>query len=306
MNRKHFLPVMLLTPCLCAAVSAFAQTVVVYKHVDESGRVTYSNQPMKGASVVELSPLTVLPKSQAAQTNASAPTKLSVANTTPSWPTSPAASAPTEAMNASPIDAKPQPTAQNDQALEPRAAADTKQEQRVAASSAADVSRQISPPAVAVVTTKPPQREVLNARSPMNSGMTVAMLAQQRREDVRRRILEGEIEAESQLKAEAEADLQRVQAKSAAMRSLSAAITADERALAGKGPLSDDLLATKSVVMRHFERVRELQDQVAMHEENLAELKSQLRTPPPQRTALKSVQLKPTATAARLDTSKLR
>ena len=33
----------------------------IYKHVDENGRVTYSNKPMKGASVVELEPLTTIP-----------------------------------------------------------------------------------------------------------------------------------------------------------------------------------------------------------------------------------------------------
>jgi Domain of unknown function (DUF4124) len=43
-----------------AATSAFAQTTI-YKHTDESGRVTYSNKPMKGAVVMELEPLTLIP-----------------------------------------------------------------------------------------------------------------------------------------------------------------------------------------------------------------------------------------------------
>jgi hypothetical protein len=43
-----------------AATSAFAQTTI-YKHTDESGRVTYSNKPMKGAVVMELEPLTLMP-----------------------------------------------------------------------------------------------------------------------------------------------------------------------------------------------------------------------------------------------------
>lgn len=42
------------------ATSAFAQTTI-YKHTDESGRVTYSNKPMKGAVVMELEPLTLVP-----------------------------------------------------------------------------------------------------------------------------------------------------------------------------------------------------------------------------------------------------
>src|SRR5260221_5965886 len=39
------------------AGSAWAQTTI-YKLVDESGRTTYSNKPMKGATIVELDPLT--------------------------------------------------------------------------------------------------------------------------------------------------------------------------------------------------------------------------------------------------------
>ena len=39
---------------------ALAQTTI-YKFVDDSGRVTYSNKPMKGATVVELEPLTTIP-----------------------------------------------------------------------------------------------------------------------------------------------------------------------------------------------------------------------------------------------------
>ena len=44
---------------LALAAGAQAQSTI-YKLVDESGRVTYSNKPMKGAVVVELEPLTVI------------------------------------------------------------------------------------------------------------------------------------------------------------------------------------------------------------------------------------------------------
>ncbi|HUL95467.1 MAG TPA: DUF4124 domain-containing protein [Usitatibacter sp.] len=43
-----------------AAMNAAAQTTI-YKLVDESGRVTYSNKPMKGATVMDLEPLTLVP-----------------------------------------------------------------------------------------------------------------------------------------------------------------------------------------------------------------------------------------------------
>ena len=42
------------------ASPAWAQTTI-YKHVDDSGRVTYSNKPMKGAVILDLEPLTTSP-----------------------------------------------------------------------------------------------------------------------------------------------------------------------------------------------------------------------------------------------------
>lgn len=45
-----------------AMPAAFAQSTI-YKHVDDSGRVTYSNKPMKGATLMELEPLTTIPGS---------------------------------------------------------------------------------------------------------------------------------------------------------------------------------------------------------------------------------------------------
>jgi len=44
---------------VAATTTAFAQSTI-YKLVDESGRVTYSNKPMKGATVMELEPITII------------------------------------------------------------------------------------------------------------------------------------------------------------------------------------------------------------------------------------------------------
>ena len=41
------------------STAAWAQSTI-YKHVDESGRVTYTNKPMKGATVLELDPITII------------------------------------------------------------------------------------------------------------------------------------------------------------------------------------------------------------------------------------------------------
>src|SRR5262245_51608342 len=45
---------------IVASTSALAQSTI-YKHVDESGRITYTNRPMKGAVQLELEPLTTIP-----------------------------------------------------------------------------------------------------------------------------------------------------------------------------------------------------------------------------------------------------
>jgi Domain of unknown function (DUF4124) len=51
---------------LTATTSVLAQSTI-YKYVDESsGRVTYSNKPMKGATVMELDPITIVPAAPAA------------------------------------------------------------------------------------------------------------------------------------------------------------------------------------------------------------------------------------------------
>ena len=45
---------------MLSSPAALAQTTI-YKHVDEQGRTTYSNKPMKGATVLDLEPLTTIP-----------------------------------------------------------------------------------------------------------------------------------------------------------------------------------------------------------------------------------------------------
>ena len=49
---------------IAASTSAYAQSTI-YKHVDESGRITYTNRPMKGAVAMELEPLTTIPSTPA-------------------------------------------------------------------------------------------------------------------------------------------------------------------------------------------------------------------------------------------------
>lgn len=58
---------------LVAVVPAASAQSTIYKHVDESGRVTYSNKPMKGATVLELEPLTTIPGTPAGSLQPKAP-----------------------------------------------------------------------------------------------------------------------------------------------------------------------------------------------------------------------------------------
>ena len=60
---------------VAAAMSGagWAQSTI-YKHVDESGRVTYTNKPMKGATVLELDPITTIPGAPSGSAASSAPT----------------------------------------------------------------------------------------------------------------------------------------------------------------------------------------------------------------------------------------
>ena len=55
---------LLLMPAIAFAqpgANAPRNETVIYKYVDESGRVTYANSPIKGGARIELEPLTVIP-----------------------------------------------------------------------------------------------------------------------------------------------------------------------------------------------------------------------------------------------------
>src|SRR5688572_21604873 len=51
------------TLAIAASGSALAQSTsnTIYKHVDESGRITYTNRPMKGAVAMDLDPISTVP-----------------------------------------------------------------------------------------------------------------------------------------------------------------------------------------------------------------------------------------------------
>lgn len=54
----------------CGFLLALPAQAEIYKHVDENGRVTYTNQPMKGAKKVDLPELSTIPGQKSQQANA--------------------------------------------------------------------------------------------------------------------------------------------------------------------------------------------------------------------------------------------
>jgi hypothetical protein len=72
--------VLMASLAIAFSATASAQTTI-YKHVDDGGRVTYSNKPIKGATVVDLEPLTTLPTPPAVIATAKAANNFTISGT---------------------------------------------------------------------------------------------------------------------------------------------------------------------------------------------------------------------------------
>ena len=59
--KSVWIAAMAVTACGSAFAQTNAPSTTIYKHVDESGRITYTNRPMKGAVPMELDPISVVP-----------------------------------------------------------------------------------------------------------------------------------------------------------------------------------------------------------------------------------------------------
>lgn len=134
----------------------------------------------------------------------------------------------------------------------------------------------VAAPKVAIVTSKPYLAPNKRESVATNPSVDAFAMAEQRREDVRRRIIEGEIEAEQQLLVDAKQALNAERAKSDEIRALRASIVKQTPANAK----SSEMLAAKTAVTAHFERVRSLEDHVMMHQRNIADLEGQLKSGP--------------------------
>ncbi|MCY7389273.1 MAG: DUF4124 domain-containing protein [Burkholderiales bacterium] len=208
-------------------VMASAQnSQTIYKFVDESGRVTYANTPIKGGAKVNLEPLTVLQSSSGAS-------------------------------NSSPTTARAIPVAKVISVPSPTSAANA-----VPVAFAAAIAAPVETPAI--VQTKP------TLIAALDTGDKV----QQRRADVRRRILQSEIQAEGKSLEASRNALAEEQRRSGEVWTMRASFAATTNAVTAQKPLISP--EVRAEIERHFERVRNLQDEVTMHEGSIAALREEL------------------------------
>jgi len=240
LQRILLIFVILTSPLLCLFGSVYlneANAQAIYKHIDETGRVSYSNQPRKGAVAVDLAPLTMMQGVPVAKVEKP---KQSV-TTEQVTPIAPAVQANSQTITPTQSNAPigfptprvlPVPDSAPHQALAP--------------------VMPVRMPSVAVA-----------------GGIDAATMAKQRRNNVKRRIVEGEIEAEEQLFSETREALSAEQARSPAMRMLRTSLPNEARP-------SETTTESRALIERHFARVRDLQDHTTMHEQNLRELREML------------------------------
>lgn len=214
-----------LMPSLASAQGA--QTI--YKFVDESGRVTYANSPIKGGTKVSLEPLTVIQSSPGAtHNNAPAARVIPVAKVT-------SVPSPSSAISTLPA-------------------------------------------AFAVAVTAPVAMSEPTVATPimmaaLDTSDKIQERAQQRRADVRQRILQSEIQAEEKSLAAARVALAEEQRRSSEVRTMRASFAATAVAVTPQKPLISP--EARAEIERHFERVRNLQDEVTMHDSSIAALRAE-------------------------------
>jgi hypothetical protein len=242
----------------------------IYKLVDASGKITYTNTPLKGAVKVELDPITVIPASPSASlgdaANATAATAAANVQSPPPMlipvqPITPVSATPSLAPPLQVAIVTPVGKAQSPNTPTPRPEA--------------------SVPNLPVVKLSPNLTQGLAPATSAAAAPVVALapsaesLAQQRRDELKQRNLNNEMEREEQLLAEAKTQLTEEKRASASFRSLRAGLAAKPDS---SNPQAAAIKADiKAQVERHFERVRDLEDQVTMHQRNLDGLRQQAR-----------------------------
>jgi Domain of unknown function (DUF4124) len=213
-------------------VIGFAQSAqTIYKFVDENGRVTYANSPIKGGAKLDLEPLTII-QSSPSSSNAQPPSARNI-------PVAKVTSVPSPSYSI---------------AAAPHAL------MTVSTASGAPIA------APEPVTIAPPPTII----AALDNNEKI----QQRRAEVRLRILQSEIQVEEKSLGEARAALAEEQRRSGEIRTMRASFSTTAQTATAQKPLISPEVRTE--IERHFERVRNLQDQVAMHEGNIGALREEM------------------------------
>ena len=213
----------------------FAQSAqTIYKFVDVNGRVTYANSPIKGGAKLDLEPLTII-QSSPSSSSAQPPSTRNI-------PVAKVTSVPSPSYS---IAAAP---------VAPRAL------MTVSTASSAPIA------APEPATTTPPPTII----AALDNNEKI----QQRRAEVRLRILQSEIQVEEKSLGEARAALAEEQRRSGEIRTMRASFSTTAQTATAQKPLISPEVRTE--IERHFERVRNLQDLVAMHEGNIGALREEM------------------------------
>ena len=148
----------------------------------------------------------------------------------------------------------------------------------VSVSSPAYAAAAATPTAFAVTAVSPLPTEAATL-IPAQPPITIAALdsadkAQQRRMEIRQRILQSEIQAEENSLRQARVALGEEQKRSGEVRTMRASFALTTVAVTANKPLISP--EVRAEIEHHFERVRNLQDQVAMHEANIAAMREEM------------------------------
>ena len=235
-------------------------TQTIYKHIDERGRVSYANSPIAGGIKLDLQPPTVISNAigvgkgtttptinLSGPSSATAPSVPNIAVTPLTTPPSATPAATPPAITVAKVTSVPSPT---------RAAA------------AVLATPATPPPPPASVATKPTPAVIASA--------TPSGQALQRRTDMRKRIVTLEIEAEQKSLDAARRALTAEQQRSTEIRTMRASFSMAAATATPQKPLITPKARTE--IERHFERVRDLQDKIALHEANITALREELTT----------------------------
>lgn len=248
-------------------------TQAIYKHTDVQGRITYSNAPIVGGARVELDPITLIPATPSGSlVNPNLPRPVFV-------PVSAALAAPGAAVNNIDVAVAVEPAVLKT-ALVPAPLPVPLSTSSSATAASPDTPRTaVTPLPVAVV--RPVAVSIKRLPLPVNAQQPLAMdvLIQQRRDEIKLRMMQNAVNTESKLLADAKAKLAEENVASKGVHAIKASFHAAARAgrtdkLALVPVISPE---ERAKVERHFERVRDLQDQISMHEKNLDDLRAVLK-----------------------------